>query len=867
MGEFGYKIKNYEAGSIYEYNLGVRSHYQTKDAMLTNSLFLDFLMPKLKIYKGKSTRDVICLEFSYGSSSYENQVSKIKKKMKDADEEKKKDYQEILKRIEENKDKYRKCSKEEIRKEFYKDGVTIEYKQKVKNGIRTTSVHYKMLYRTPGKAKKGSVVFITDRLYKQAAEFLRMGIRIPKRNAPIVELGAYQSLATSTIIDRIRITPEEIVVLKDVDSFFRKDAISIETDKDRHCYAKRITDYKVKNTLFDGQALIDESIFPSWGHGYILLRQHFCKMAAFRTNIQLFMKDYYGDEYETAIIKDMFGNDHLVKDIRLITTDNAMKYLKLGVTYDYWCNWVRKNDCMFGIVKTAHSSKLGNVQRMSYQMVNALNEDTMKEVITESVDYIMALKGDSDVFLEYLDKKKNFSNDYEVLLKLVEQDPSFINSDYFRQRRAKIISVYIKEFRNGRILQNADNLTIVGNPYAMLLHCVGEDPLKDPTFKREEDSIQCYTERFDAGEYLAAFRSPFNSRNNMGYLHNISHEYFKRYFKFGNLIVAVNMIETDFQSRNNGSDQDSDSIYTTNQPEIASHAKFCYENYPTIDNNIPQEKNIYSNTLEDFAKVDNNLSAASVAIGESSNLAQLCLTYSYNFTDQKYSDYVCILSILAQCAIDNAKRAYDIDIGEEISRIKKDMNIEENRYPDFWFVLNRKNKWDKKINADISSGKKENKIKTPNHKLHCPMNYLYSMKFPRVYYSTPSIPMSQFFVKFPMELTKRRCKKVEDLIQKYQLDVYNSLPDEDSDKYLRLEDDLETLLEEIRHIYLSNTYIGLMSWLIDRAFLISKAQVQNRKNIDSTTGKNKSLLLKVLYDINPNCLLKCFSGNMDKKPQ
>ena len=43
MGSFGYKINNYEAGSVYEVMCGVRKKYDTKPAMLTNSLFLDFL--------------------------------------------------------------------------------------------------------------------------------------------------------------------------------------------------------------------------------------------------------------------------------------------------------------------------------------------------------------------------------------------------------------------------------------------------------------------------------------------------------------------------------------------------------------------------------------------------------------------------------------------------------------------------------------------------------------------------------------------------------------------------------------------------------------------------------------------------------
>ena len=37
--------------------------------------------------------------------------------------------------------------------------------------------------------------------------------------------------------------------------------------------------------------------------------------------------------------------------------------------------------------------------------------------------------------------------------------------------------------------------------------------------------------KFEDGEYLAEFRSPFNSRNNLGYIHNIYHEYFDKYFK------------------------------------------------------------------------------------------------------------------------------------------------------------------------------------------------------------------------------------------------------------------------------------------------------------------------------------------------
>ena len=164
-----------------------------------------------------------------------------------------------------------------------------------------------------------------------------------------------------------------------------------------------------------------------------------------------------------------------VKDIRLITTDNAMKWLKFDVSYDYWCDKVRENGCMFGIVKTAHQSKLGEVQRMSYQMINALDINIMDKVVQCSIDYIDKLKTDDDVFLNYLRDNTNFSNDYEVLVALVEQNRDFLRSEYFRHRKEFIIKSYVLNFKNGKIIQNGDNLIFVGSPYAMLLHAVGED--------------------------------------------------------------------------------------------------------------------------------------------------------------------------------------------------------------------------------------------------------------------------------------------------------------------------------------------------------------------------------------------------------
>ena len=841
--------------------------------MLVNSLFLDFLKEQgLHIAKDGSTRDVVCLEFNYGTRSYQDEVSHLHKNaQKFSNDYKKAKVQndkylmeksarnrertnELIQEAYKNKNLYIKRSKEEVRKLCYVNGIDVKYETYNKSGklVKSEIIHYKMLYRSTGKAKKGTCTFIREEMYDAAHEFLYMGIKLPEHHAKIVEVSAYAPLISSGIVGRVQIHPENILILEDVDRFFCRDVVSIETDENRHCVAKWIDDYKLKNEMFDGQALIDTSIFPEWASGYVLLRHHFTKMAAFHANIQLFFRDWCeqnGWDYNTRTVKDCWGNDHYLKDIEVITTTNAVKWMKMDISYDYWCEWVHKNDCKFGVVKFSHPSKLGRYQKMSYQIVNSLDINTMEEVCRDTVDYIQKLKDDDSVFQDYLRKNSNFANDYEVLLALCDWNADFVKCSYYRERKKVIIANYLLAVKSGEILQNGDNLTIVGSPYAMLIYGATGDLDEcnlDDTFMVEGDAIQCYTLRFEDGEYLAGFRSPFNGRFNMDHLHNVYDERFDRYFNFSPQIIAVNMNSTDFQDRNNGSDQDSDSMYVTNQKNIVNHAKYCYSQYPTIVNNIPKDTNTYSSSMEDFAAMDNLLAGSQRDIGESSNLAQIAQTYSYCFDDPKYNDYVAILSVLAQAAIDSAKRRFDISIEDEIQIIKKDMDIDIHGYPKFW--------------KTVKKGFDSSKI---NKSLICPMDYLQQLKIRGAKRPKDGYAIGNYLAVPQSTGSRRKNKKVEDLIEKYSLQNY--IAGVDSDKYkmgyndfILLKSDFLCLIDDIRAISISRNYQGMVYWLITRAFVSKPGMTRNVDTIKRNTNKNRSLLLKVLYDVNPNVFLSCF---------
>lgn len=251
--------------------------------------------------------------------------------------------------------------------------------------------------------------------------------------------------------------------------------------------------------------------------------------------------------------------------------------------------------------------------------------------------------------------------------------------------------------------------------------------------------------------------------------------------------------------------------------------------------------------MDDFARMDNILSASQTDIGESSNLAQVAQSYAYSYSDPRYDDYCAILSVVAQASIDSSKRRFDIDIPAEIKLIKKQMNVKENKYPMFWSVIR------KGFNKD-----------NLNQSLHCPMDYLYKLKLKKVRPKTSNLPMDYFFDKHELDINRKICKKVEELITKYSLDVYNYKTDKTDKKgdYLLLRSDFEQLINDLRQINISKNYLGLMSWLVDRAFMITPAMKQNKAKIKSNANKNKAVLMNVLYHVNKENLFKILSKNM-----
>ena len=872
------KIKSIQANCVYQVNNGY-TYTDSKgkihdckltfgEAVINDCIFLQYMREHGAKVRNNCSQDFIVLKFKYNVPA---------------------------------NDEHEEISTAKLRKMYYENGCEIiynTYDKKTGEVISAKTIKYQMLYRTPGKAKEGSCVFIREDLLKTARKYLTMNLykKMPDEGAKIVEMSAYSTLITASAADYIHIPLENMLIIEDKKVATELPALAVKVDDEKHCFVQEYERYPIENVLWDGMGLIDESIFPEGMEGFIYCRSHFFKSCLFRGNIQQYFKDYYKSEYETATVKDMFGNVMNVSDIKVIVTDNSIKWLKFKdlmsgtpkKAYQYYKKFMAKDGEQFAIVKSAHKSKYGNLQRSSYQINNSLpttDSEVLRRIAQTSIDYYDNMIKDTDAFIDHLRMNTSCYSIDRILVALYEWNSDIQYTEFFKEKKSDILCKFKrKRLMMGKLLQKGDNLTICGNPISLLMLVTGQDYLNEGCFVSRRDGIECYTTRFADGECLAGFRSPHNSPNNIVHLINRYSESIQKYFpKLGDNVIIINGIGTDVQSRLNGQDLDSDSCFVTNQPDIVALAKKAYMEYHTIVNEIPLKgSSVYRKDMESYALMDNKISAGQDDVGSSSNVAQLALSYYYDLIyhtgeqNKELRDVFVICSVLAQVAIDASKRSHDVSVGDELRRLKKvaqDINTANNevcgrtekvRYPVFIAEiqcekqkkkvekLKRQNKLNKEA-AEISGEEYKEELlsimdQTRRAKYKCPMEILssyvnYDVLDTRVSkeYQRKTIYLRDVF-KFPTADMKKMKNYGIVLKKAKAFDEKMNKLDAGEKNYLEMASfTFEDFLKKIQHLQIDQS---LMRFLIAAAFN-SESHMQNR-------------LLEMLYGYNNTLFLSCF---------
>lgn len=636
---------------------------------------------------------------------------------------------------------------------------------------------------------------------------------------------------------------------------------------EKQCSVK-YTEENIKNVLWDGMGLVDDSIWLDGYIGFVYLRSHFFKSCLFRGSIQQFFKDYceqQGINYDTAYIgddTDLFGRRMKLSDIKMIITNNSIKWIKfidlMGGTnkkaFKYYNRVMKQYGNCFAIVKSAHESKLGNYQISSYQMNGSLptnNPEVLKLIADIGITKANNMKKSVDEYIKYLEQTKNDFNINGMLLTLVKHNPEFTKTRLFRKKWTEDVSKYKTALMQGELPQEGDNLTIMDNPVALLDKVVWNvnnsagdkkyDPYTEGCFEVVRDGVQCYTPRFTEGERLAAFRSPHNSPNNIVHLYNVYPERLVKYFSnIGNNVIVFNAIGTDTQARLNSQDCDSDFVYATNQSEMAELARTAYINYPTIINNIAESgSHLYHMTQADYAKMDNAMAATQADIGVSTDTAQLAMSYYYDsdMKDKELEDCFMILSVLGQVAIDLCKKTFDINVKNEITRIQKlqCMNrIGKIKYPEFYAAI-KQTRTDKKFEAE-----------EVGH-MNCPMDILYdyiNKGIDRRVDNTRYIDLSSLIDRSLIDkkdINKYKMDKFKEEFNKYNESVHKlnaNADDYDEATLYKLKKLQATILAgKFKKDMSINTFIALIKY---------------------ADYNNNAVLLNELFKVNEELFVQCF---------
>lgn len=879
------KIRSLQANRIYQVQNGYKYRYgnqirdcrlEWNDAMLNDSLFLRYMKKHgMKIKKDGSSLDFIVLKFDYSVLSYCERELYYGYNDGEQEENAEVNTEDLLSGIKDS------VSAKELRQMYYTQGCTItwhKYNKKTGDIIHGAdeTITYRMLMRSPGKAKKGDCVFVREELLTIARDYLTMGLwdRMPQENADIVSLSAYSTLITASALDYIHIPLKNILIVRDQEVSTILPGLTVDVDESNHCYVKKEEQCEITNILWDGMGLIDDSVFPEdqGMEGFIYCRSHFFKSCLFRGDVVQYFIDYYKEDYPTAAVMDMFGNKVKVSDIRVIVTENSIKWMKFeklmkehpedndSKAYKYYRRFMKKDGEMFSIVKTGHESKWGELQRSSYQINNSLpttDKEMLAEIAQTSVDYYNRMVQDHDAFMEHL--KRTSGNKYSVgnmLIALDEWNHDFRYTDYFKKKKSEILSEFKnKRLKLGKLLQNGDNLVICGNPLALLKQVTGEGYSSEKCFDTHREGIECYTSRFPDGQCLAGFRSPHNSSNNIVHLINRYPQELMRYFpELGQHVIVINGIGTDVQDRLNGQDLDSDSVYVTDQEEIVKLSEKAYLEYPTIINRIPlKNSSLYNMDMASFAEMDYKIARSQNDIGTTSNLAQLALSYYFDGRaadrEGELQDIFVICSVLAQVAIDSAKREFNVSVGSELGRLNKVVaEIGENingsrKYPRFYAGhMKMKGK------CEIT----ENQV----GKFNCPMDIVYDLVDEMTIdsrvnkeYQTRTIPVDSLLLPYNKgDANRKQYQKIVSEIEAYDAKVKNldKAAEDYSEKISYL---FEQTADRIRkHTIKQDT----MMRLVDKAFH------------DPCLSRMRSRLLTLLYDNNLQNFLSCFVKNAEK---
>lgn len=605
------------------------------------------------------------------------------KEMKDMIKNLKLTIKEIRKKKSKIEDKYI-IKTDALRLKLYEEGFYIGDK------------HFVRYKRSSGSARVGKVLFINEKYYKHMINWSFAGIDIKSKKIDIAGIEAYISLPLSSAINKLKLKPENILLVEDVKSTFKDKVYATEYINEKLETSEK--EIEIENNIFDGEALLDESIFLDLRYddkADLQLRNRFYKGTGVRCKIQKFFLNNNITEViqlnGVTIAKD-------IKDIKLITTASSVKYLKfiegtMEEKLKKWLEIMTEDWYVCKYEKPQHH--LHQMVQTHYQLLNSLgmSKEKFEEFLEPTINYIEKLKNNNDVFLKHIKVKCNGQLDEgdNYILSMLNWNKNFIDSAVVKEFRKDSYESYIKNARKGHILVNGNYSIVANNMLEMLYHSIGK--LKEIEIEGNKvlrihgqnniklEGYEVISNKFKDGLEILSVRSPQPTMSNVAVYKNINNQdnlyynFLKKYFYLSRELIYTNSINVNRMEKMSSEDNDGDAELLSDNKILVEHAKKLQDRFLVNNDMTPKTPELLEYNPKNLATTD--IKCSKNKIGEIINLAQVLNTVYWSNVGKKDDEWledlfrnICTLNALSCIEIDRCKKVSPVKSSLEIRRIK-----------------------------------------------------------------------------------------------------------------------------------------------------------------------------------------------------
>lgn len=880
----GFYIQNLEARKIYLDNFKNKQSYTTYDKPRRNIYTgtLSYSLDEIKLC-GLYPKEFYIKD----SKQFSDAVININfdKDLNKASTEKKKIYQNNeIKEVNTRGEQI--ISKEGLREYFYTNGMTVN------------DINYKLFKRSVAKSRQGSCLFINEKYHSEMLNWSRLNIDFKEDEMiDLSSLKAYESLSLSALESIITIQPNQILMIDDdISEFYEIASVTELIDKKPVTTIKEV---KIKNTVWDGESLIDISILPPDSDKSMwLLRNNMFKSAGFAARIGQFFLDRgiteVDDKYRGCKID--------VKNIKLIITPSSLKLSKFEDKFpdkDYFSYWINHIKPVFGICKNEKKSRWENRQKISYQFLNSIPAKIkdVEKICAEEIKYINSLKNDILVFLDYCDLNMP-KETYTFIQNLISVNINAQYTNMFKEYRSHTIADYVKEVRKGRIkIKNSDYCILFSNGLELLKKAAGD------SIKPLHTGYEVWCSKYSDNKQFSIYRNPHIASGNTCLVKNKYHEEFDKYFRLSDNIIIVNSYNSDLPDTLQGADFDSDSVLACNDPLIIKKVKEV-SGLPAPINRIKFDTLLRKNNPHQSADIDNIIQESQNYIGIICNCAQTMNSYYWDEffkptcdNEKLKSIYskVSMLSSLSQIEIDRPKRMFqDEDLNmkvilRQLSKVK--FNGESiNKFGTVYKMqkltpdMETSIKAIKKLLSEGSITKKthdnqiQEKICIPQNKpikpdffkrlkvdrkknfflkLNCPMDYLQTVLNKKIKYAkkTDTVNISDILIDDKQEPDRHKAQKIIKILYETKEQKNYLYTDKTKDKH-EINNQRQVIIDlailEISKLKISrSTMLNIYARIIDPDHVKNYDNKYELRNFVITA-------LSILHKAHPKTSMECF---------